>query len=268
MELDPEDSEDDFDPTALGEDDSDDDDDDFDPSALGGGDDDEEEDSDDDGDFDPAAVAVVAANDGDDDKKEGTESTSVLAKRSRDDNDDDDEEEEEEGSPHKKQRISLSSLMEGDFEDDDEDDDDFDAEEDGDVTSDDKEDIDEEEDEEEDEEDTLESTTKKAKAGAGTLTNKVKRANKEAETVILCKKCGAECGKGVQDVGCTSEKCGIFEVCEGCGGDINCHRENLHIQTKDEDHDGDLCYCVDCCQDKSEEMVNAGWKCDECDDSD
>ena len=89
-----------------------------------------------------------------------------------------------------------------------------------------------------------------------------------------CKKCGSECGDGdgcspnPHLHGCTPEKCGIIEVCEGCGGDINCYKENLHIQTKDNgpEPDGDLCYCIECCQDKSEEMVNAGWKCDECDD--
>ena len=53
--------------------------------------------------------------------------------------------------------------------------------------------------------------------------------------------------------------------CEGCGRDINCNRENLHILTKPVKPDEpieDLTHCVDCCYDRDD-----GWKCDQCDDN-
>ena len=60
----------------------------------------------------------------------------------------------------------------------------------------------------------------------------------------------------------------VLEPCEGCGRDINCNRENLHILLNDNEPGKDFCYCVDCCQDRDQEMLDAGWKCDECDQED
>jgi hypothetical protein len=58
----------------------------------------------------------------------------------------------------------------------------------------------------------------------------------------------------------------FLEPCEGCGRDINCNRENLHIMLNANEPGKDFCYCVDCCQDRDQEMLDAGWKCDECDE--
>ena len=73
-----------------------------------------------------------------------------------------------------------------------------------------------------------------------------------------------------KDFDCTADKCSVFEPCEGCGRNINCNRENLHILMKRDDTGAtsDLCYCIDCCQNRDDDMMNAGWKCDECDEED
>ena len=90
---------------------------------------------------------------------------------------------------------------------------------------------------------------------------------------LICKKCNSEykVKNNNKDYDCTLEKCSVFEICEGCNRDINCHRENLHILTKQDNYQkypDDLTYCCDCCQDRDEEMLNEGWKCDECDEDD
>lgn len=86
---------------------------------------------------------------------------------------------------------------------------------------------------------------------------------------LICEKCNTEykVKNNNKDYDCTPEKCGIIEICEGCDRSINCNRENLHILTKLDDPYHDLTYCCDCCQDRDEEMLNKGWKCDECDNN-
>jgi len=90
---------------------------------------------------------------------------------------------------------------------------------------------------------------------------------------LICKKCNTEykVKNNNKDYDCTPEQCSIIEICEGCDRYINCHRENLHILTKQDKYQkypDDLTYCCDCCQDRDEEMLNEGWKCDECDEDD
>jgi hypothetical protein len=85
---------------------------------------------------------------------------------------------------------------------------------------------------------------------------------------LICKKCNTEYEKkdNNKDNDCTPDKCSIFETCECCGNDINCHRENLHILTKPNIPGEDLVFCYNCCQNRDEEILNQGWQCDECDE--
>ena len=87
---------------------------------------------------------------------------------------------------------------------------------------------------------------------------------------LICKKCNSEykVKNNNKDYDCTLEKCSVFEICERCNRDINCHRENLHILTKQDNPKEDLTYCGYCCSDRDEEMIKEGWKCDECDECD
>ena len=83
---------------------------------------------------------------------------------------------------------------------------------------------------------------------------------------LICEKCNTEykVKNNNKDYDCTTEQCSIIEICESCRRYINCHRENLHIISKQENQKDDLIYCYDCCQNKDEKMLNEGWKCDEC----
>ena len=84
---------------------------------------------------------------------------------------------------------------------------------------------------------------------------------------LICEKCNTEykVKNNNKDYDCTPEKCCIIEICEGCDRYINCNKENLHILTKDNNHQDDLTYCYDCCTNRAEKMLNDGLKCDECD---
>ncbi len=87
------------------------------------------------------------------------------------------------------------------------------------------------------------------------------------ENDLICKKCNSEykVKNDNKDNDCTPEKCSVYETCERCNRDINCHRENLHILTKIDNSNDDLTYCGYCCSARDEEILNEGWKCDECD---
>jgi hypothetical protein len=100
--------------------------------------------------------------------------------------------------------------------------------------------------------------------------NKITITEHTSANDLICEKCNTEykVNNNNKDYDCTPEKCSVFETCEGCDTDINCHRENIHILTKNSDTANDLTYCFDCCQNRNEAMLNDGWKCDECDSSD
>jgi hypothetical protein len=81
---------------------------------------------------------------------------------------------------------------------------------------------------------------------------------------LICNKCNTEYKSINKWYECTPDKCGIFEICDNCGEDINCSKSNLHIlinctqlQT--------FAFCRECCENRTEEQLANGWMCDECD---
>jgi hypothetical protein len=86
--------------------------------------------------------------------------------------------------------------------------------------------------------------------------------NQSNETI--CNKCNTEYNKGNDE--CTPDKCGLFEQCDNCGGDINCSKANLHILINNSNTLlPTFTWCRECCENRTEEQLTNGWMCDECD---
>ena len=81
---------------------------------------------------------------------------------------------------------------------------------------------------------------------------------------FVCNRCNTTFNKTTYNL-CTPEQCDVFETCEGCGIDINCHRDNLHILAKDDNPCNNMVYCKECCYNRDE--CDKIWICDECDDN-